>query len=380
MVAGVAALAVVGGSAFLLLRGDDPLSTTTTTPGVTPTDGPRQLEPSWEAGLDGRVLGELAVGDAVALSVDAGDLVLLDTEGDPSWSVAQVEGSVAALDATGEVLVSAGEGPGIAAHALADGAELWRYDDLTYVGVSDSGIVVDVEAEGGPFGALDARTGVPSWSVPDVGAYAVAGETAYVLRGPEVTALSTGDGRVLWTSDVGAGGEATLVANLGLVAVAKGAEVVALDPLDGTERWTRKVRDPGVEVYSDELVLVTGAAGRPGATTAAVYDAEGERGAFPVDSRAPEGLVPFTVDGVAYVLEPVSGTVLDEDLTVLATYDGAVAPAADGVYVLEDGGVSHYPLGASTPDTVVQVPDAGRVVVLEDGFAVVSGDKVTGFR
>lgn len=384
VVAGAVALAVVGGSAFLLLGGDDETAPTTSgTPAGTPSTsgsdpGVRELQPGWETTLDSTVLGELGVGDGVVVSIDSGDLVSLDLAGTATWSRAQPSRPVAALDASGQVLVSAEDGPGLSANALADGEELWRYPDITYVGVADSGFVVDVEAEGGPFGVIDARTGVPTWSVPDVDAYVVAGAMAYVLRGPELTALSAADGSVLWTSDVGAGAEATLVANLGLVVVVKGSEVLALDPLNGTERWSTQAQGAAVEVFSDELVVVTSERAAP--PTAVVYDAMGERGTLPVEDGLPADLVPFTVDGESYAVDPVSGAVLDEDLTVLATYDGTVVPAPDGVYVLADGRVSHYPLGSSTPDEVADVPGAERVVVLADGFAVISGATVTGFR
>ncbi|WP_341927023.1 PQQ-binding-like beta-propeller repeat protein [Nocardioides psychrotolerans] len=378
VVAGVAAVAVVGGSAFLLLRGGAETPPATTTPaGEAPVEGPRRLVPSWEVALDSPVLGELAVDDAVVLSLDSGDLVSVDAAGEQTWSRAQPVAPVEDVDAGGEVLVSAADGPGISANTLADGEELWQYPDITYVGVAASGFVVDVEAEGGPFGVLDARSGVPTWKVPDVDAYAVAGAMAYVLRGPELTALSADDGSELWTSDVGAGPEATLVANLGLVAVVKGSEVVALDPLNGTERWTARAPGAAVEVLSDALVVVTSERATP--PTAIAYDAMGERGELPVEAGLTTELVPFTVDGEAYALDPVSGTVLDEDLTVRATYDGTVTPADDGVYVVTGGVVSHYPLGASTPDAEAEVPGAERAVVLADGFAVVAGDTVTGF-
>ena len=381
LVAGVAAVAVVGASAFLLLGGDDEVPSASTgdstdAPAGDPAGGPSGLEPSWDVQLDSRVLGELAVGDGVIVSIDSGDLVALDAQGDRSWSRAQLDSPVVALDAGGEVVVSADGRPGISANALSDGDELWRYPDITYVGVADSGIVVDVEAEGGPFGVLDATTGVPVWSVPDVDAYALAGAMAYVRRGPEVSALSTADGSVLWASDVGAGGKATLVANLELVAVVKGAEVVALDPLNGTERWTARARGAAVEVFSDELVLLTGARARP--PTAVAYDASGPRGEIPVQGKVPAGLVRFSVDGKPYVIEPRSGSVLDEALTVLATYDGTVTPAADGVYVVADDRVSHYILGSTTPDSEIVVPGAERVVAREGGFAVVAGDTVIG--
>lgn len=383
VVAGVAAVAVVGGSAFLLLRGGDettPTSTAAPTSGGTSAETPRLLEPSWEAALGGPVLGELGVDDAVAVSTGSGDLVLVDAEGEQVWSSAPAEPpveAVEAVDASGEVLLGAADGPGISAHALADGEELWQYPDITYVGVADSGVVVDVEAEGGPFGVLDARTGVPTWKVPDVDAYAVAGAMAYVRRGPEVSALSTADGSLLWTTDVGAGADATLVANLGLVVVVKGSEVVALDPLNGTERWTAETPGATVEVFSDELVVVASEEATP--PTAVAYDAMGERGALPVEAGVPAGLVPFTVGTEAYAVDPVSGAVLDEDLAVRATYDGTVTPADDGVYVVADGRVAHYPLGAGEPDAEADVPGAERVVVLADGFAVVAGDTLIGF-
>ncbi len=377
VVVGVTALVVVGGSGFLLLRGED-----RSQPGVlpgAPAGAPTQLEPSWDTTFDSRVLGELAVGDALVVSIDSGDLVALDAQGDPTWSTAQLDSPVVAIDARGEVLVSAGggpgAGPGISAHALADGDELWRYPDITYVGVADSGIVVDVEAEGGPFGVLDARSGTPLWSVPDVDAYAVAGAMAFVRRGSDVTGLSAADGSVLWTVDVGAGPRATLVATPEVVVVLSGADVVGLDPLDGSELWTARARGAAVEVLSDELVLVTGARAQP--PTAVAYDASGPRGELPASGGVPAGLVPFTVDGTSYAVDPVSGNLLGPDLSVLATYAGTVTPGRDGVFVVRGGRVAHYPLGSATPDSEVAVPGAGRVVVLEDGFAVVAGDTVT---
>lgn len=392
----VLSIAAAGG-VLALAGGDDEPPSDEPTAEATPTkppspDGPQTpapLKAVWDYDAGDQVSTQVAAGTSLIVSSSLGSVVSLDDTGTAQWAVSQsVSRPVVAADASGEVLVgSSADQPGIIALAAEDGQQLWFYEDIAFVDVADAGVVVDVPAKGGPFGLLDATSGAVVWSVPDVDHYAVTDSVAYVLRGVTLTAIDLQDGTTRWSVETslkkgGSNDDVRLMANARIVVVAgPDVDVVGYATKDGAERWSADSGGgvPLLEGFSNKLLVV----GTTDAVT--VFDSSGPIGELPVGeppggSAAAAGLVPFTIEGTAYAFEPTSGTVFDESLTAVASYDGSVTPVRDGVYVNDGAQIAHYVLGGDQPDVILPVADAeARVVEVADRAVVVAGVRVSAF-
>ena len=202
----------------------------------TVTKDPRHL-------VDGLTAPTVA-GDAIYVLAGDGRVFALDrATGDVRWDVPIPNGFGTNPPSVADGLVYVGGEGFVKALQAADGETAWTFD-THHVGPMGVVVVADGVAYagdgGGSLHALNARTGVPLWTVDEpLFAPAVAGPIAVSSsQFGAVVGLDTTTGKYLWYYQMsGASRPASIADGVAYIASETGRRVYALDVETGEERW-----------------------------------------------------------------------------------------------------------------------------------------------
>jgi len=379
----VAAVLLLGGSDSRLFGG-----------GALPGPVTEEPEEQWSWRPPGVASGATAVGDVLVVgSDDEHGVVALDEKGEELWTSDIGDYPYSFLQYEEIVFVSSFGDGDVSALSVDDGEELWSVDGGYVSYPSDKGLIY-TDFDEAEVGLLDDATGDELWSVTSLDSYAVTEDAVYVLDGSELSRLAVVSGDEEWSvrTDFESDDEnyVSLTANDDLVLLG-GDDAVAFDARDGAELWSESL-DEGdeVEIYSADQVYIATAGDTVDDPVAAVtvYDRDGMVGRVAPDEEAFYfSATPFEVDGKPYVLDYSSGRIFDQDLEEVGQYDGRVTLVDEGLYTLaEDGGVSYYELGSTSPAWSIDTPGSAdgetevALVALDGRLVVVTGDEVISYE
>lgn len=369
---------------------------------------PEDAEVAWEVDIPSEVYFATSAGEVTVVAYAEEGLVAYDEDGSEQWTA---DGDGAIWDESGERLLVIDD-ESVRALSPDDGKELWALEDIDPGSVQSRGDRVVVEStpvsdcvdeecfdEPATVRVLDVEDGDEVASAD--GTLEAVGDSGFLVANDaddEVRMIDL-SGDEQWTEEVEPAGPIDAAFGDGLVLL--GAEdgdedmLTALDPESGDELWT----ETGGTVYSPGVDGTVAVEREDGDDHELVfYDADGERGAVPLDGSLMEGAglgvsaysYPYRVEEHGEIfIDSVSNQIIDADLEVIAEYDQQIVDiCADGPYLLEgdrltlgswDSEEAQYSIGLE--DTLdAEDLDANGVWSLDGAVAVAAGDTLKVYR
>ena len=138
-----------------------------------------------------------------------------------------------------------------------------------------------------------------------------------------------------------------------MVVVGGQDEAVALSASDGEELWRESLADDGSGPYraTSSLVYLETATDSENYEDgeARFFDTGGEIGSLPVDvDDYGFAASSFDIADTSYLIDTNNGLLYDEDLKVLG-FPGVLTPVDAGLYSADDGDLTYYEIGDSSP-------------------------------
>jgi len=346
-------------------------------------------EKAWTYDTDGYASVDQA-GDTTIVSMgEAGEVVALDDEGDELWSNDDNGYGYAYVDPEddGLVVVQGYESYGAGVLSIDDGEELWFDEEAgSVVATTGDGLIVSSYDEDGSESDLSLReadSGDEKWNVPGVQASDVHDDSVFAVRDGELSRLDASSGDTDWSVELGLDDDEypSVTAVDGMVVVSA-SDVRAFATDDGDRLWSE---EPGsseasvvVGAFSSDAVYVNETEYSEDETDeqVTIFDTDGEVGELGIDNDESFYGVAFESGGTSYLLNYGDGSLYDDSLDRVGSYDGALTVADEGLYSLEDDQLRFYEYAESSEswqldvdysDSPVVYAGDGVVFVLIDG-------------
>jgi hypothetical protein len=341
-------------------------------------------EEAWTFDTDGEYAQVSTAGDVTVVSVgDSGEVVALDEHGEELWTADDADyGWAYVLPGDDDLVVVQGqEGYGFGVLTTDDGDELW-YEDSggSVMGLVDGRLVVSSYDDGDSTSEIevrDPRSGDEEWSVSRVGSSQVTKDAIYVVRSGDLVRLDPGSGDEKWSVDLGLGGDdyssLTVVDGLAVVST---DEVHAYSTEDGEELWSEDASSSDASltvgafssdsVYVDESLYTDD----ENEETVRVFDEDGEVGELDIDEDESFYGQGLRSGGEDFFLSFADGTLYDDSLDRVASYDGQLQVADSGLYSLDGDELLFYEYGERSESWAVDVDDAEEATVFAGDHVV----------
>lgn len=387
MVVALMVVAGLGFGAYRVIRGPNVTGFIVGSSEVTAFPESMTSEPerqwTWQASADSVNIGALADSEQTYIADTDGSpqtqLVALDSDGAQAW-VTQLDGGfyLAREAPDGEMLLLSNDEGGLVGVSTRDGSRQWKIAHGV-PGITVENGFFDPDDDG--LALRDFSTGEVLWQQPAVDRYSISGDTCYVVRGAQVSALDVSSGDLEWSAEapmtIADDADVEVAATNELVLVGSGSEVAALDPEKGKQLWSREFATTSVSVgvAARDLAYVETSADEDAGTDGLIefFDESGKRGeiAESVDDAwfLPVGM---TVGDQPYFVDWATGNGYEGDeLQRIGSYPGSLEPVLGGVYSLDGSMLAFYEFGETGPTWQITVDEADT----EDGASMIVGDR-----
>jgi hypothetical protein len=390
----LAVLVVVGGvvGAVQLLGGSDG---DLADGGRLPEAVTSEPEKAWTYDTDGYASVDHA-GDTTIVSMgEAGEVVALDEDGEELWSNDANSYGYAYVspEDDGLVVVQGYESYGAGVLSADDGEELWFDEEAgSVVDVTDDGLFVSSYDEDGSASDLslrDTESGDEKWSVPEVQASDVHDDAIFAVRDGELSRLDAKSGDSDWSVDLDLDEDEypSVTAVDGMVVVSA-SDVRAFAADDGDRLWSEELDSPDASVivggFSADEVYVNETDYTEDETDeqVTIFDADGEVGELGIDNDESFYGVAFESGGTSYLLNYGDGSLYDDSLDRVGSYDGVLTVADEGLYSLEDDQLRFYEYAESSESWQLDVDysDSPSVYAGDGVVFVLVDEELTAYR